>query len=410
MRPTQGFALALLVFGVALGFWYKTAKTQDSLALAKVQTAGVRPGVRQIVLDRDGVKSRNSVAASSQRPQPRLAVPVAVNSVPVAQSTAIATAATTIRVRECRGKKWTADGISSPLPAVPLVGGASCVPDPNADIQRVDEYALGGKKMLYPWISGGCGGVEDFNHFGSDGEGGVHRFGGEVKRLRRFGLKDGIAIDIGSHVGDSTVALAAAADKALAFDPNPTKIGKGMMTLAALNPSVDGHNVGVGDKMGTETFEYGGLCNGGIAGFGGGGQKHTFQVVELQAYLAEKYGPTVLPTISMIKTDLEGYDRHLLKKLIPLIRKICETKCPLVQVEWFIDFRRPNHANSRDLFDSLKLLPGEWKLYCTDMLRCVGKTSAACAAEPIEIVEVNGPNERLADCADIMAVPKARAL
>lgn len=72
-------------------------------------------------------------------------------------------------------------------------------------------------------------------------------YSGEVNRLRGFGLTGGVAIDIGSHVGDTTIAMAMAADRALAFDANPTKIGKGMMALAALNYNVDGNNVGVGN-------------------------------------------------------------------------------------------------------------------------------------------------------------------
>jgi hypothetical protein len=82
---------------------------------------------------------------------------------------------------------------------------------------------------------------------------------------------------------------------------------------------------------------------------------------------------------------------------------VCKTKCPLVQVEWFEGYRvagMNTGPEARDLFDSLKLLPGEWKLYCTN---------ADNTTMPHR--EIKGPTEgEIEGCGDIMAVPQGRAL
>jgi FkbM family methyltransferase len=145
-----------------------------------------------------------------------------------------------------------------------------------------------------------------------------------------------VHLDIGAHIGDTSAGMATLADKVISFDPNPENVGKALMALADINPKIDAWSVGVSDKNGTIQFEYGGLCNGGIAGFGGGGAKHILPVVALQPFLMDKYGADIMKQITFIKTDLEGFDATLIRALVPMITDICRTKCPIIQVEWWV--------------------------------------------------------------------------
>merc|ERR1712217_521255 len=175
-----------------------------------------------------------------------------------------------------------------------------------------------------------------------------------------------------------------------------------------LNPGlcIDAYNYGVGSKDGTLEFEYGGdeLCNGGVAGFGGGGRKVNFAVVGLYGFLENKYGLEWMSRLAFIKTDAEGFDYQLILDMIPLINYICSSsKCPVLQVEWFSGFKGSDPkgitANSRKLFDALGKLPGgTWELLC--ILPCNGVNCAGSSG--VKFVRVTEPlNENY--CADIFA-------
>ena len=170
----------------------------------------------------------------------------------------------------------------------------------------------------------------------------------------------GVAIDIGAHGGDSTVSMSLLASKTIAFDPNP-KVFEILQVNAKLNQNIDAHQLAISPEEGTLTFEYGGLCNGGVAGYGSGGQQHHFKTVNLEKFLIEEYGSDIIPKISYIKTDAEGYDSVILKSMIPLIEKICKSStCPDIQVELFA-------GKKQQIFDTIDELPsGNWEVLCTN--------------------------------------------
>jgi FkbM family methyltransferase len=288
----------------------------------------------------------------------------------------------------------------------------NCTRVPGASIERVDIYSVDGKRFFWPWKHGNCGGVEDFNWHGKRGDALEHLIAGEVNRLRQAGVADGgVRIDIGAHAGDSTIAMALFANKTIAFDPNPTAIGDALEAVASLNPEkhIDVWRVGVADKDGTIAFEYGGLCNGGVAGHGAGGGRHALPVVQLMPFLVKRYGESIIGNVSFIKIDVEGYDMHLLRLLTPMIAKIGERKCPMVQIEWFEFFRNaPGGAKNVALFDVIYGLPGKWTAVCASALACGGnvKNAVGCARQQIPQLAIHGPHDpKRNGCKDLMLVP-----
>ena len=153
-----------------------------------------------------------------------------------------------------------------------------------------------------------------------------------VDFFKQFIAKGSLAIDIGSHTGDTTVPMALAAGKeglVIGFDPNPhvfkifdvnAGLNKDKTNIAALPFAVT-------EKEGE--FFY----NSSEASFGNGGissqpsQYHgafalpgKIKGIQLEQYLEQHYS-TWLPKISCIKIDAEGYDKDIIKSIHPLIEK-----------------------------------------------------------------------------------------
>ena len=311
-----------------------------------------------------------------------------------------------VTVQSCVGKTWSRSGTSSaPYFNVPchraaspsLVSGAGGVAGP---ITRIDSYDIpttfaGTPNVLWPWGSGQCGGLGGAPWKASGGADLARVLAEEVARLTRFGVKGGVSIDIGAHMGDTSIPMALVSDRVIAFEPNPM-VYPYTEALADINPAlnIDPWNVGVSDAKGELKFEYGGMCNGGVAGFGtGGGTTVTLHVVELEPFLAEHYPPSIIPQIGFIKMDTEGYDAVILKSLAPLIKQICTaSKCPIIQVEWFDAFRDdPNDAGSKRLFESFKSLPGTWDVVCSAV--CNSQKSVCDHAEKGAAIKMTGPDD-----------------
>jgi FkbM family methyltransferase len=315
-----------------------------------------------------------------------------------------------VTVQSCVGKTWSSSGTSSaPYFNVPcyraaspsLASGAGGVAGP---ITRIDSYDIPtvSPNVLWPWGSGQCGGLGGPPWKASDGADLARVVGEEVARLTRFGVKGGVSIDIGAHMGDTSISMALVSDRVIAFEPNPM-VYPYTEALADINPSlnIDSWNFGVSDAKGELKFEYGGMCNGGVAGFGitrggggGGGQTTvTLHVVALAPFLAEHYPPSIIPQIGFIKMDTEGYDAVILKSLAPLIKQICTaSKCPIIQVEWFDAFRDdPNDAGSKRLFESFKSLPGTWDVVCSAV--CNSPKSVCDHAEKGAATKMTGPDD-----------------
>jgi len=250
-------------------------------------------------------------------------------------------------------------------------------------ISRVDSFPVDPlhRRIFWGWRASPCGGLRDNMWKRSNGAAMGTTLSHEVERLSAIGMlhAGGVAIDIGSHMGDSTIPMSLLANMTVAFEPNPITFAN-MAANAKLNSdlNIHVHNVGIAPTAGTIPFSYGGteLCNGGVSGMGGKGngpqQVVQLPVEPLQSFLVRHYGKSVLPHIRYIKMDAEGFDAHILESILPIVRIICESgSCPTLQVEWFDGFVQPSKPNaisegSRNLFRALEKLPhGPWELLCT---------------------------------------------
>jgi FkbM family methyltransferase len=139
-------------------------------------------------------------------------------------------------------------------------------------------------------------------------------------------------IDIGAQQGDTTVPMALAAGKSgltLALEPNPHAF-KILQKNAELNPTLTNItplNFAATKEDGTFTFGSGDASfgNGGIVGFTHNKKRnvrYTFDVVgkNLSRFLLDSY-ENLLPKLSFIKIDTEGYDKEVIKSLDPILQR-----------------------------------------------------------------------------------------
>lgn len=151
-----------------------------------------------------------------------------------------------------------------------------------------------------------------------------------VDELRRY-LKPGdVAIDIGAHSGDSTVPIGLAVGSTgcvLALEPN-----KFVFPVLEKNSQLNPEKTRIVPLMFAATpedgefeFEYSdsGFCNGGRhEGISRWRHAHAFKLrvagKNLESYLKNQCSQ-LLPKLSFIKVDAEGYDTRILKTLSSVI-------------------------------------------------------------------------------------------
>ncbi|QDV24813.1 FkbM family methyltransferase [Aureliella helgolandensis] len=162
----------------------------------------------------------------------------------------------------------------------------------------------------------------------------------EVSRLRKF-LKPGdVAIDIGAHMGDSTLPMALTVGQqglVIALEPNayvfPVLEANAKLNVDKTN--IQAHPHAITHSEGKLTFSYGdaGFMNGGSVDktrwFRWENPYHqTVQGVRLDEFLADHY-PGVRDKIRFVKIDAEGYDYFVLQSMPELL----ESVRPYVQLE-----------------------------------------------------------------------------
>jgi len=152
----------------------------------------------------------------------------------------------------------------------------------------------------------------------------------QVAALAEF-LKPGdTAIDIGSHIGDTTVPMALAAGPegcVFGFEPNPVAFAV-LEANAALNPGrmrIVPLPYAAGDAPGKLVFNYSdpGLCNGGeLRGLSRWRHAHAFEIeveaIHAESWLRERY-PAEIARLKYIKVDSEGADARILRSMSGLI-------------------------------------------------------------------------------------------
>jgi FkbM family methyltransferase len=151
-----------------------------------------------------------------------------------------------------------------------------------------------------------------------------------VNFFRRYVKNGGLAIDIGAHTGDTAVPMALAIGPqgtVLALEPNPhvfrilqknSELNKSKTNIIPLCFAATDHD-------GEYEFNYSdaSYCNGGFFQSLKNqkhGHKHVLKVSgkNLEAFLKSEYAG-ILPSLSLVKVDAEGYDKEVIKSLRPVL-------------------------------------------------------------------------------------------
>ncbi|MGH8280478.1 MAG: FkbM family methyltransferase [Gammaproteobacteria bacterium] len=151
-----------------------------------------------------------------------------------------------------------------------------------------------------------------------------------VEAIRRFLAPGDFAIDVGAHVGDSTLPMALAAGASggvFGLEPNPYVYGV-LEANARLNPDrmhIYPLMFAATREDGIYEFQYSdpGFCNGGLhPGTALWQHSHFFKLRvqgrNLIKYLEREF-PTAVTRIRYIKIDAEGADPEVAESLLPLL-------------------------------------------------------------------------------------------
>lgn len=183
---------------------------------------------------------------------------------------------------------------------------------------------------------------------------------GQVNFYRKLIAKGQLAIDIGAHIGDTTVPMGLAAGTeglVLGFDPNPY-VYNVLNANTRLNPDkvrIEAHNMAITETDGEffyassdATFNNGGISTTAQSRHGKYNLSTKVPGVNLQRFLAERY-PEWLPKLSLIKVDTEGYDKEILNNIYGLL----ESQRPYVIAECFKKLTTDERYALFGLFDRL---------------------------------------------------------
>jgi FkbM family methyltransferase len=163
----------------------------------------------------------------------------------------------------------------------------------------------------------------------------------EVDGLRQFISAGDFAIDVGAHSGDTTVPMALAAGPTgyvLALEPN-RHVFKVLQANAALNPDrtrIEARCLAATAEDGDFDFSYGdaSYCNGGFPSRWRNPLKRRYPLKvsgrNLLRLLREELAEW-LPKLRYLKVDAEGFDRHILAT----VRPVLEERRPVVRTEVF---------------------------------------------------------------------------
>lgn len=179
----------------------------------------------------------------------------------------------------------------------------------------------------------------------------------EVDGLRQFIRPGDFAIDVGAYTGDTALAIALAAGPSgavLALEPN-RYVYKILERNASLNPGrtrIIPRCFAATEGNSTFTFHYSdpSFCN------GGAGAPSPWKLLKrryplevqgknLLAVLYQEFGD-LLPRLSFIKVDAEGFDRSVLASIQPVIAKYK----PTIRAEVF---RKLSVGERQSLFELL---------------------------------------------------------
>lgn len=295
------------------------------------------------------------------------------------------------------------------------------------EVARIDYFDIYNKYhnsigVYWAWHNGKCYGLTDPIWQPSGGIALAQMIASEEQRLRAFGVlkHGGVAIDIGAHVGDSTLPMARLANRTIAFDPS--KMAYPLLRLnAAINPGlhIDVHNLAIAERNEAIEMEYGGNnCNGGVGGPQYGRNNTTSWIkthaVHLGAFLEETYGKGIIAQIRYIKIDCEGYDHAILSSLTDMLREM-DTK-PIIQIENYFPSNGFLSDDAMKVIMAIQSLPVAYTIFCTK--QCNSPRMCDTAADDlVTVMAVDGGKVQLlrgrrrgsASCSDFMLIPEVGA-
>lgn len=182
----------------------------------------------------------------------------------------------------------------------------------------------------------------------------------QVNFYRKLLQEGDVAIDIGAHIGDTTVPMGLATGPSglvLAFDPNPyvfkvleanTKLNPGRLNIEAYNMAITETDGEFFYASSDATFNNGGISTTANSRHGKYNLGQKVPGVNLQGFLAAKH-PERLSKLRLIKVDTEGYDKEILKNIYSLL----EAHRPFVIAECFKKLSTDDRYELYGLFDQL---------------------------------------------------------
>ncbi|MCO6461704.1 MAG: FkbM family methyltransferase [Saprospiraceae bacterium] len=154
----------------------------------------------------------------------------------------------------------------------------------------------------------------------------------QIDFFKKFLHPGDLAIDIGGNVGHMTIPMALAVGKEgkiVTFDPNPYVFDI-LKKNSAINPqstNIDPYPYAITDHPGEffynsseASFNNGGISEQEKSRHGKYSLGHKVQGIELESFLDEKYSNR-LDKLKLIKIDTEGYDKEIIRSILPIIRK-----------------------------------------------------------------------------------------
>lgn len=180
----------------------------------------------------------------------------------------------------------------------------------------------------------------------------------KVDFFKKFIKKESLAIDIGAHIGDTTIPMAIAAGKeglVLALDPNPyvfkilevnSSLNKDKARIIPLCFAATDADGEFYYNSSEATFNNGGISEIKSKKHGRYSLNQKIKGINLENYLRKNYRD-LLPNLSLIKIDAEGYDKEVLKS----ISKLIEEFKPSIIVECFSKLTKQERY---ELFDIIK--------------------------------------------------------
>lgn len=164
----------------------------------------------------------------------------------------------------------------------------------------------------------------------------------EYERFKPLIGKGRCVVDIGAHIGDTTIpmgALVGPQGKVFAFEPNPFAFKALKLNVDANTTAmnIECHNVAIMPEDGDFVFHYSDpqFCNGGYAyglqtPVGCGSVQHVHPLPVTGRRLEHFIGNT---KVDFIKVDTEGFDHHILRSIQEIIRR----DKPTIMAEVFTD-------------------------------------------------------------------------